>query len=85
MEHIREIFTKCRLENRSSLVAYVTAGYPTVDETVDIVLAMEAGGAGEQQLPPFIHSRLHAVLPLTYCHHHELLEFISTNYPNFST
>jgi tryptophan synthase len=47
MERIREAFAKCRLDNRSALVAYVTAGYPTVGETVDILLAMEAGGAGE--------------------------------------
>ena len=47
MEKIKQAFAKCKLENRSALVAYVTAGYPKVDETVDIVLAIEAGGASE--------------------------------------
>ncbi len=28
-------------------MTYVTAGYPTPEETVDIMLGMEAGGAGE--------------------------------------
>ena len=46
MEHIKEIFAQCKREKRSALVTYVTAGYPTADETVDILLGMEAGGAG---------------------------------------
>jgi hypothetical protein len=29
-----------------AFVTYITAGYPTVEETVDILLGMEAGGAG---------------------------------------
>jgi hypothetical protein len=29
-------------------VTYVTAGYPTAEETVDILLGMEAGGAGKK-------------------------------------
>lgn len=28
-----------------AFVAYVTAGYPTVEEAVDIILGLEAGGA----------------------------------------
>jgi tryptophan synthase len=31
---------------QSALVTYVTAGYPTAQETPDIMLGMEAGGAG---------------------------------------
>ena len=31
---------------KPALVTYVTAGYPTADGTVDILLGMEAGGAG---------------------------------------
>jgi tryptophan synthase len=31
---------------QSALVTYVTAGFPTPEETPDIMLAMEAGGAG---------------------------------------
>ena len=30
---------------QSALVTYVTAGYPTAQETPDIMLGMEAGGA----------------------------------------
>ena len=46
MDHIKETFAQCGKEKRSALVTYVTAGYPTADETVDILLGMEAGGAG---------------------------------------
>ena len=46
MDHIKETFAHCAREKRSALVTYVTAGYPTADETVDILLGMEAGGAG---------------------------------------
>ncbi|KAK2810543.1 anthranilate synthase / indole-3-glycerol phosphate synthase [Emmonsiellopsis sp. PD_5] len=45
MEKIRQTFAKCKQEKRAALVAYVTAGYPTVEEAVDITLGMEAGGA----------------------------------------
>jgi tryptophan synthase alpha subunit len=31
-----------------ALVTYFTAGYPTPEETVDILLAMEAGGSGKK-------------------------------------
>jgi hypothetical protein len=34
---------------KSALVTYVTAGYPTKQETPDIMLGMEAGGAGTLQ------------------------------------
>ena len=30
-----------------AFVTYVTAGFPTAGETVDILLGMEAGGAGQ--------------------------------------
>lgn len=29
-------------------MTYVTAGFPTVEEAVDIILGLEAGGAGMQ-------------------------------------
>ncbi|KAL8760516.1 MAG: hypothetical protein Q9184_003314 [Pyrenodesmia sp. 2 TL-2023] len=45
MEEIKKTFAQCKKEQRSALVTYVTAGYPTTDETVDIMLGMEAGGA----------------------------------------
>lgn len=44
-EAIRVTFARCKKEGRRALVTYVTAGYPKVDETVDIMLGMEAGGA----------------------------------------
>jgi tryptophan synthase len=37
----------CLLQLQSALVTYVTAGYPTAQETPDIMLGMEAGGAGK--------------------------------------
>lgn len=46
MDRIKETFAKCKQERRAALVAYVTAGYPTVEETVDILLALECGGTG---------------------------------------
>ena len=46
MEGIKKTFAKCKEENRPALVTYVTAGYPTSEETVNVLLGMEAGGAG---------------------------------------
>ncbi|KAB8235537.1 tryptophan synthase TRP5 [Aspergillus alliaceus] len=45
MEHIKKTFAKAKEEKRAALVAYITAGYPTIDETVDILLGLENGGA----------------------------------------
>ena len=45
MESITKTFAKCRAEERPALVTYVTAGYRTKDETPEIMLGMEAGGA----------------------------------------
>ncbi|KAH0562004.1 anthranilate synthase / indole-3-glycerol phosphate synthase, partial [Trichoglossum hirsutum] len=45
MEDIKRAFAQCKKENRLALVTYVTAGYPTTEETVDILLGMQAGGA----------------------------------------
>ncbi len=47
MDHIKSTFAQCKQEKRPAFVTYVTAGYPTADETVDILLSMEAGGAGK--------------------------------------
>ncbi|KAJ5202515.1 hypothetical protein N7449_004594 [Penicillium cf. viridicatum] len=46
MEVIKEAFAKCKAKNHVALVTYVTAGYPTVSETPDIMTSMQAGGAG---------------------------------------
>jgi tryptophan synthase len=45
MDTIKKTFAQCRKEGRSALVTYVTAGYPTAQDTPDIMLGMEAGGA----------------------------------------
>jgi len=45
MDGIKRTFAQCKREQRSALVTYVTAGYPTPEETPDILLGMEAGGA----------------------------------------
>ena len=36
---------QARAEGRAALIPYLTAGYPTKDETVDLLLATQAGGA----------------------------------------
>lgn len=46
MDAIKQTFAKCKAQKRAALVAYITAGYPTVEETVDILLGLENGGAG---------------------------------------
>ncbi|ROT38596.1 tryptophan synthase [Sodiomyces alkalinus F11] len=45
MEAIRQAFQRCKAQNRPALVTYVTAGYPTPEETPGILLALEKGGA----------------------------------------
>lgn len=44
--------------NQTALVTYVTAGFPTPDETVNILLAMEAGGAGRYLATSIAEMRL---------------------------
>ncbi|KAF4636824.1 hypothetical protein G7Y89_g1249 [Cudoniella acicularis] len=45
MEGLKKTFAQCKKEGRPALVTYVTAGFPTPEETVDVLLGMEAGGA----------------------------------------
>jgi tryptophan synthase len=45
MEGLKRTFAQCKKEGRPAFVTYITAGYPTPEETVDILLGMEAGGA----------------------------------------
>jgi hypothetical protein len=52
MEAINSAFATCKRESRAALVTYVTAGYPTATSTPDIMLAMQAGGAGQSPAPP---------------------------------
>jgi tryptophan synthase len=47
MEGIKATFARCKAENRTALVGYFTAGYPTPEETPDIMLGLQAGGVGE--------------------------------------
>ena len=43
---IKKTMADGRAMMQAALVTYVTAGYPTEHETVDILLGMQAGGAG---------------------------------------
>lgn len=45
MEGIKEAFARAKSENRTPLITYTTAGFPTIADTPSILLAMEAGGA----------------------------------------
>jgi tryptophan synthase len=45
MEGIKNTFARAKRENRIPFVAYTTAGYPTIAESADILLGLEAGGA----------------------------------------
>ncbi|KAK1147564.1 anthranilate synthase / indole-3-glycerol phosphate synthase [Aspergillus melleus] len=45
MEHIRQAFARAASQQRAALVAYITAGYPTIEETVELLLGLETGGA----------------------------------------
>ncbi|KAK4149668.1 tryptophan synthase beta subunit-like PLP-dependent enzyme [Chaetomidium leptoderma] len=45
MEAIKQTFQRCKAENRAALVTYVTAGYPKPEDTPNVLMAMEKGGA----------------------------------------
>ena len=45
MENIKKSFTRCAAEKRPALVTYVTAGFPTQEATVDILLGLQRGHA----------------------------------------
>lgn len=51
MDHIKATFARAKEEKRAALVAYITAGYPSVEEAVDILLGLENGGAGMCRIP----------------------------------
>lgn len=48
MDHIRETFAQSKRKGRPVLVTFVTAGFPTPEETPDIMLGLQAGGTGAQ-------------------------------------
>ncbi|KAK5116348.1 anthranilate synthase / indole-3-glycerol phosphate synthase [Meristemomyces frigidus] len=45
MDGIKQAFARAKRENRAALVTYTTAGYPTIEQTADVLLGMEAGGS----------------------------------------
>jgi len=45
MSRISDLFTKCRAEGRAALIAYLTAGDPSLERTPSLVAALERGGA----------------------------------------
>lgn len=44
-KRMRELFEQARRDGRKLFIPYITAGYPTMRETVPFLLAAEAGGA----------------------------------------
>lgn len=50
MNHLKDTFQCSQKQGRPLLVTYVTAGLPSVAETPDIMLGMQAGGSGESPL-----------------------------------
>lgn len=46
MEGIKAAFAQAKKENRAALVGYFTSGFPTVEETPDVMLGLQAGGVG---------------------------------------
>jgi len=42
---LRDVFAGCKKAGRPAFVGFLTAGYPTLPETVPLLLAMEKGGA----------------------------------------
>lgn len=45
MQHLKDTFAECRAEQRPAMIAYLTAGFPSIEETVPLLLALQAGGA----------------------------------------
>ncbi|KAI8958281.1 tryptophan synthetase [Daldinia sp. FL1419] len=45
MEALKQTFRRCKAEKRAALVTYVTAGYPKPEDTPDILVGMQKGGA----------------------------------------
>ncbi|KAI7867538.1 tryptophan synthase beta subunit-like PLP-dependent enzyme [Spinellus fusiger] len=47
---LHQAFQKAKQEERPTFVVFITAGYPTVEDTVDIMLALQRGGADVLEL-----------------------------------
>lgn len=41
---LKDTFQRCMRENRKALINFITAGYPTIEDTVPILLGMQEGG-----------------------------------------
>ena len=49
MEHLKQTFAQAKKEERAALVGYFTSGYPTAEETADVMLGLQSGGVGMHQ------------------------------------
>ncbi len=49
-KRLRELFAQRRAEGRPLFMPYITAGYPSPAETVDVLLALQAGGGDAIEL-----------------------------------
>jgi len=50
MEGLKKAFAKARSEDRAALIGYFTSGYPTAEETADVMLGLQAGGVGRHKI-----------------------------------
>lgn len=41
---LKQVFDTCKKENRNALVTFITAGFPTVDDTIPILQGLQKGG-----------------------------------------
>eukprot|EP01114_Cavostelium_apophysatum_P014781 TRINITY_DN3918_c0_g1_i1.p1 TRINITY_DN3918_c0_g1~~TRINITY_DN3918_c0_g1_i1.p1 ORF type:complete len:683 (-),score=161.37 TRINITY_DN3918_c0_g1_i1:8-2056(-) len=44
-ERLKKVFAEKKAQKKAAFVAFTTAGYPTLDATVPVLLSLEAGGA----------------------------------------
>lgn len=45
MEELKKTFIDNKANNKTTFVSYVTCGYPTLDDTIPLLLALQEGGA----------------------------------------
>lgn len=43
-QHLRDTFAACKKQGRPALLTFLTVGYPTIEETVPLMLALQRGG-----------------------------------------
>lgn len=41
---LKDTFERCKKENRNALVTFITAGFPTIEDTIPILLGLQKGG-----------------------------------------